>query len=54
MPRDRRSCIKAVFHDLPTDEEGHTDFPDTQLDLHDRVGARNNAQLNAPKMDNTK
>lgn len=42
---------KQLFHDLLSDEEGHIDFLETQLDLHDRVGAENYAQLNASKMD---
>lgn len=42
---------KQLFHDLLTDEEGHIDFLETQLDLHERVGTENYAQLNASKMD---
>jgi bacterioferritin len=33
------------------DEEGHIDFLETQLELHDRIGAENYAQLNATKME---
>jgi bacterioferritin len=40
-----------LFQNLIGDEEGHIDFLETQLDLHDRVGAENYAQLNALKMD---
>jgi len=40
-----------IFEELLTDEEGHIDFLETQLELHDRVGAANYAQLNASKMD---
>ncbi len=40
-----------LFEGLLADEEGHIDFLETQLDLHDRVGAENYAQLNASKMD---
>lgn len=40
-----------LFKALLEDEEGHIDFLETQLDLHDRVGAENYAQLNASKMD---
>ncbi len=41
----------AIFEDLIKDEEGHIDFLETQLELHERVGAENYAQLNASKMD---
>ena len=40
-----------LFKELLTDEEGHIDFLETQLELHDRVGAENYAHLNASKMD---
>lgn len=40
-----------LFKDLLIDEEGHIDFLETQIELHDRVGAENYAQLNASKMD---
>lgn len=40
-----------LFKQLLEDEEGHIDFLETQLELHDRVGAENYAQLNASKMD---
>ena len=40
-----------LFKELLTDEEGHIDFLETQLELHDRVGPENYAQLNASKMD---
>ncbi|WP_281955590.1 bacterioferritin, partial [Pseudophaeobacter arcticus] len=36
-----------LFETLMADEEGHIDFLETQLDLHDRIGAENYAQLNA-------
>lgn len=42
---------KRLFDDLLSDEEGHIDFLETQIELHDRVGAENYAQLNASKMD---
>ncbi|SNS90014.1 bacterioferritin [Tropicimonas sediminicola] len=40
-----------IFQELLTDEEGHIDFLETQLDLHDRIGAERYAQLNAGTMD---
>ncbi|NVK13692.1 MAG: bacterioferritin [Rhodobacteraceae bacterium] len=41
---------QKLFEDLMADEEGHIDFLETQLELHDRIGAENYAQLNATKM----
>lgn len=41
----------AIFEKLLEDEEGHIDFLETQIGLHDRVGAENYAQLNATPMD---
>jgi len=38
---------KDLFEELLTDEEGHTDFLETQLGLLDRIGEANWAQLNA-------
>lgn len=38
---------KNLFEELLADEEGHTDYLETQLDLHERIGAANYAQLNA-------
>jgi len=50
--RDRGDYVTmAIFEELLADEEGHIDFLETQLELHDRVGAENFAQLNASKMD---
>ncbi|NNU82006.1 bacterioferritin [Halovulum dunhuangense] len=42
---------KDLFDELLADEEGHIDFLETQLDLHERMGAENYAQLNASRMD---
>lgn len=42
---------QKLFEDLLADEEGHIDFLETQLDLFDRVGEQNYAQLNAATMD---
>lgn len=41
----------ALFEELMADEEGHIDFLETQLDLHERLGAQNYAKLNASTMD---
>jgi bacterioferritin len=38
---------KALFEELITDEEGHIDFLETQLDLIGRIGEANWGQLNA-------
>jgi bacterioferritin len=42
-----------LFETLITDEEGHIDFLETQLDLHDRVGPENYAHLNAARVGET-
>ncbi|MBT56554.1 MAG: bacterioferritin [Mameliella sp.] len=42
---------KELFDGLLGDEEGHIDFLETQISLHDRVGSENYAHLNASKMD---
>ncbi len=41
----------GLFEELISDEEGHIDFLETQLDLYERIGEANYAQLNASKMD---
>ncbi|WP_425085699.1 bacterioferritin [Ruegeria profundi] len=41
----------SLFEELISDEEGHIDFLETQLDLYERIGEANYAQLNAAKMD---
>lgn len=42
---------KNIFEELMTDEEGHIDFLETQLDLVDKLGEEKYAQLNASAMD---
>lgn len=42
---------KNIFEELLTDEEGHIDFLETQLDLVSKLGEEKYAQLNASKMD---
>lgn len=42
---------KNIFEELLTDEEGHIDFLETQLDLYERLGEAGYAQVNAAKMD---
>lgn len=42
---------KNIFEKLLTDEEGHIDFPETQLDLVAKLGEEKYALLNATKMD---
>ena len=38
---------KILFEDLISDEEGHIDFLETQLELYDQIGAQNYGHLNA-------
>ena len=40
-----------IFEELLTDEEGHIDFIETQLQLHDTIGAENYGLLNAEPAD---
>ena len=42
---------KSLFDDLIKDEEGHIDFLETQLQLHDEIGAQNFGLLNAKPAD---
>ncbi len=56
---EARQCCQAagdfvsmkLFEELIADEEGHIDFLETQLELHERLGAEKYAQLNAAPMD---
>lgn len=38
---------KELFESLISDEEGHIDFLETQLDLYESIGAQNYGHLNA-------
>lgn len=40
-----------MFEEVMADEEGHIDFLETQLALHDKLGAERYAMLNASRMD---
>ena len=42
---------KNLFEELLTDEEGHVDFLETQLELLNRIGEQNYMQLNAASFD---
>lgn len=42
---------KNLFEELITDEEGHIDFLETQLGLHDTIGAEKYGLLNAKPAD---
>lgn len=57
--RSREICVeekddvtKELFDELLKDEEGHIDFLETQMALHDRIGAERYALLNAASADN--
>ncbi len=41
----------ALFEELLADEEGHSDFLETQLELLSKIGEERYAQLNATTMD---
>jgi bacterioferritin len=41
----------GLFEKLMSDEEGHIDFLETQLELYDRIGSQNYEQLNAYTID---
>ena len=45
---------KNLFEELIADEEGHTDYLETQLDLLNRIGNENWCQLNALPTDEVK
>lgn len=40
-----------LFEELILDEQGHIDFLETQIGLHDEIGAANYGQLNAQSAD---
>ncbi|MDO5704859.1 MAG: bacterioferritin, partial [Paracoccus sp. (in: a-proteobacteria)] len=42
---------KILFEELIADEEGHIDFLETQIELHDTIGAEKYGQLNAKPAD---
>ncbi|PYG26733.1 ferritin-like protein [Pelagimonas varians] len=42
---------KNIFEEFLTDEDGHIDFFETQLDLIAKLGEEKYVQLNASKMD---
>ena len=42
---------KVLFEDLIADEEGHIDYLETQIELHDTIGQQNYGQLNAKPAD---
>ena len=42
---------KMLFEELISDEEGHIDFLETQIQLHDEIGAQNFGLLNAKPAD---
>ncbi|NHF72792.1 bacterioferritin [Paracoccus xiamenensis] len=42
---------KMLFEDLISDEEGHIDFLETQIELYDTIGAQNYGLLNAKPAD---
>ena len=42
---------KNLFEELMSDEEGHIDYLETQIDLVDRIGEQNWNQLNAKPTD---
>jgi bacterioferritin len=41
-----------LFEELILDEQGHIDFLETQIGLHDQSGAQNYGALNAESADN--
>ena len=41
----------GLFETVMKDEEGHIDFLEIHLELHDRIGAENFVQLNATKLE---
>lgn len=49
--QERDYVSRILFEELLTDEEGHIDFLETQLDLLERVGLQNYQQLQADSAD---
>lgn len=50
--RDKEDYVSmALFEELLSDEEGHIDFLETQLDLLNKIGVENYGQLNAGSAD---
>lgn len=49
---DARDYVsKNLFEELLTDEEGHVDFLESQIDLLNNIGEQNYMQLNAASVD---
>lgn len=44
-------ATKDLFEKLLADEEGHIDFLETEIDLHDKIGAENYGVLNGAGAD---